>query len=64
MRTAWLALLTSLVTAHARADILPAPTRPDWDTPVPMPPEVAWIAIAVLALLCVTIGRALASRAR
>ncbi len=60
-----LAMLTSFVaSARARADIMPPPQRPDWDTPVPMPPEIAWLTVGVLVLLSVMVGRALAERGR
>ncbi len=60
-------LITVLVLGSASiatADVLPSPTRPEWDdTPIPMPSdptELAAIALASVALF----GLALAWRAR
>lgn len=64
MRSAVLAIATLLLTAHARADIPVFPQRPDWDTPVPMPPEIAWLVVMTVVVVAAMIRAAMAERDR
>ena len=45
-------MLLWLLPAHAWADALPSPGRPDWeDTPLPMPDEVGLVVAAAALVL-------------